>query len=264
MKMNINKSHCGPLFQVERSAKKLRKSEPLRRPTGMNREVYALLYSDTNTRWGRGVGERRWRVRDQYSDWSHCMKYLIGSQTSMCPFFILLVLFQCPSLADPHWHWVWLQTAQGTTRQETRETMEMDDLHKPCQTGQERHIFVQTKVTDVSFVLLHHQDGLQLCHWRRTTEENKEYPYAQFNKKLDIPTYSEDEYQVYCVCTVSLESCRSTYIWWTLTSQIIMWQTISTLYHGKLKHDERWDSHLTVSGVVQWYDDWLISYVCID
>ena len=30
--------------------KKLRKSEPLRRPTGMNREVYALLYSDTNTR----------------------------------------------------------------------------------------------------------------------------------------------------------------------------------------------------------------------
>ena len=75
----------------------------------------------------------------------------------------------------------------------------MDDLHKPCQTGQERHIFVQTKVTDVSFLLLHHQDGLQLCHWRRTTEENKEYPYAQFNKKLDIPTYSEDEYQVYCL-----------------------------------------------------------------
>ena len=30
--------------------KKLRKSEPLRGPTGMNREVYALLYSDTNTR----------------------------------------------------------------------------------------------------------------------------------------------------------------------------------------------------------------------
>ena len=25
--------------------KKLRKSEPLRRPTGMNREVYALLYN---------------------------------------------------------------------------------------------------------------------------------------------------------------------------------------------------------------------------
>ena len=31
----------------------------------------------------RRVGERRWRVRDQYSDWSHCMKYLIGSQTSV-------------------------------------------------------------------------------------------------------------------------------------------------------------------------------------
>ena len=85
------------------------------------------------------------------------------------------------------------------TRQESRETMEMDDLNKP---GQENHIFVQiiiiisnlsfvhksTRVTDVSFLLLHHQDGLQLCHWRRTTEENKEYPYAQFNKKLDIHT----------------------------------------------------------------------------
>ena len=43
----ITYSMFAAMFQ---DPKKLRKSEPLRRPTGMNREVYALLYSDTNTR----------------------------------------------------------------------------------------------------------------------------------------------------------------------------------------------------------------------
>ena len=43
----ITYSMFSAMFQ---EPKKLRKSEPLRRPTGMNCEVYALLYSDTNTR----------------------------------------------------------------------------------------------------------------------------------------------------------------------------------------------------------------------
>ena len=35
-----------------------------------------------------------------------------------------------------------------------------------------------------------------LSHWRRTADEGKEYPYAKFNKYLDIPTYTEEEYAV--------------------------------------------------------------------
>ena len=35
-----------------------------------------------------------------------------------------------------------------------------------------------------------------LSHWRRTADEGKEYPYAKFNKPLDIPAYTDEEYTV--------------------------------------------------------------------
>ena len=35
-----------------------------------------------------------------------------------------------------------------------------------------------------------------LYHWRHTTEEGKDYPFVQFNKKLPIPSYSDKEYTV--------------------------------------------------------------------
>ena len=44
--------------------------------------------------------------------------------------------------------------------------------------------------------LLPVQDNLTLYHWRRAADEGKEYPFAQFNKSLDIPTYTEEEYTV--------------------------------------------------------------------
>ena len=49
------------------------------------------------------------------------------------------------------------------------------------------------------------QDGLVLCHWRRVADEGKEYPFAKFNKSLDIPTYTEEEYTVSgsCDCHVT-------------------------------------------------------------
>uniref|UniRef100_A0A6P8HMQ4 DNA methyltransferase 1-associated protein 1 n=1 Tax=Actinia tenebrosa TaxID=6105 RepID=A0A6P8HMQ4_ACTTE len=40
-------------------------------------------------------------------------------------------------------------------------------------------------------------DGAMLRHWRRTTDEAKEYPFARFNKKVDVPTYTDEEYQMY-------------------------------------------------------------------
>ena len=42
----------------------------------------------------------------------------------------------------------------------------------------------------------HTQDGLVLNHWQRLTDEGKEYPFAKFNKSLDIPTYTEEDYTV--------------------------------------------------------------------
>ena len=40
------------------------------------------------------------------------------------------------------------------------------------------------------------QDGLVLSHWRRVADEGQTYPYSRFNKLVDVPTYSKEEYEV--------------------------------------------------------------------
>jgi len=39
------------------------------------------------------------------------------------------------------------------------------------------------------------KDGLVLHHWRRVQDEGKDYPFARFNKCVEVPTYTELEYQ---------------------------------------------------------------------
>ena len=39
------------------------------------------------------------------------------------------------------------------------------------------------------------RDGLVLHHWRRQADEGKDYPFAKFNKSIEVPTYTEAEYQ---------------------------------------------------------------------
>ena len=38
------------------------------------------------------------------------------------------------------------------------------------------------------------KDGLVLNHWRRVADEGKEYPFARFNKEVEVPSYSDVEY----------------------------------------------------------------------
>ncbi|RMX39209.1 hypothetical protein pdam_00024054 [Pocillopora damicornis] len=40
-------------------------------------------------------------------------------------------------------------------------------------------------------------DGAVLYHWRRVADEGKEYPFARFNKKVNVPSYTDEEYQLY-------------------------------------------------------------------
>lgn len=40
-------------------------------------------------------------------------------------------------------------------------------------------------------------DQAAFHHWRRVTDEPKEYPFAKFNKQLNIPTYSINEYNIH-------------------------------------------------------------------
>lgn len=41
------------------------------------------------------------------------------------------------------------------------------------------------------------KDGAMFFHWRRAAEEGKDYPFARFNKTVQVPVYSEQEYQLY-------------------------------------------------------------------
>lgn len=46
----------------------------------------------------------------------------------------------------------------------------------------------------MSFTNPARKDGLSLCHWKRAADEGKEYAFARFNKKLEMPTFSDAEY----------------------------------------------------------------------
>jgi len=43
------------------------------------------------------------------------------------------------------------------------------------------------------------KDNLVLHHWRRVMDEGKDYPFASFNKTIEVPTYTEVEYQLHLV-----------------------------------------------------------------
>ena len=40
------------------------------------------------------------------------------------------------------------------------------------------------------------QDSLVLSHWRRVADEGKPYPFTRFNKSVDVPSYTKEEYEV--------------------------------------------------------------------
>jgi len=40
-------------------------------------------------------------------------------------------------------------------------------------------------------------DGAVFNHWRRAEDEGKDYSFAKFNRKIQIPVYSEQEYHQY-------------------------------------------------------------------
>lgn len=45
------------------------------------------------------------------------------------------------------------------------------------------------------------KDGAVFHHWRRVADEGLEYPFVRFNKVIDVPTYSDLEYQQHLLCS---------------------------------------------------------------
>lgn len=112
----------------QKEPKKIKKTEPMmKRPTGMNREVYALLYSDNKD----------------------------SSATSLMP----------------------TDTGCGYRQPKAR-------------LGR-KHV---RSWKWMPFTNPARQDGLTLQHWRRVADEGKDYAFAQFNKSVDVPVYTDEEY----------------------------------------------------------------------
>ena len=49
----------------------------------------------------------------------------------------------------------------------------------------------------MSFTNPGRRDGLVLHHWRRAADEGKEYPFGRFNKKIELPTFTDNEYNAH-------------------------------------------------------------------
>ncbi len=41
------------------------------------------------------------------------------------------------------------------------------------------------------------RDGLVLYHWRRAADEGREYPFAKYNRRLEMPVFNDMEYQAH-------------------------------------------------------------------
>lgn len=40
-------------------------------------------------------------------------------------------------------------------------------------------------------------DGAIFHHWKRVSDDSREYPFAKFNKQLNIPAYTLNEYNTH-------------------------------------------------------------------
>ncbi|XP_063056288.1 DNA methyltransferase 1-associated protein 1 [Engraulis encrasicolus] len=123
----INKKDI--LNSDKKKVKKTTETLTFKRPEGMHREVYALLYSDKN--------------RDAPP--------LLPSDTTQ-GYRTVKAKLGCKKVRP----WKWMPFANPARR-----------------------------------------DGAIFHHWRRAAEEGKDYPFARFNKTVQVPVYSEQEYQMY-------------------------------------------------------------------
>ncbi|XP_063603701.1 DNA methyltransferase 1-associated protein 1-like [Penaeus indicus] len=82
------------------------------------------------------------------------------------------------------------------------------------------------------------KDGAVFYHWRRACDEGKEYPFAMFNKKVELLTYSDSEYGEHL-----LSDC------WTRTETDTLFELCQRFdLRWPVIHD-RWPSHLTARSI---------------
>ncbi|XP_004926554.1 DNA methyltransferase 1-associated protein 1 [Bombyx mandarina] len=116
------------IIHGDKNKKKYVTAKAVKRPEGMHREVFALLYNDNK---------------------------------------------ELPPL---------LPTDTGKAYKQTKARLGMRKVRK----------WVWAPFTNPA-----RKDNAVFHHWKRASDEAKEYPFAQFNKQVSIPSYSESEYNQY-------------------------------------------------------------------
>ncbi|XP_049867847.1 DNA methyltransferase 1-associated protein 1 [Pectinophora gossypiella] len=116
------------IIHGDKNKKKYVTAKAVKRPEGMHREVFALLYNDNN---------------------------------------------ELPPL---------LPTDTGKAYKQTKAKLGMRKVRK----------WQWAPFTNPA-----RKDNAVFYHWKRASDEPKEYPFAQFNKQVSIPSYSESEYNQY-------------------------------------------------------------------
>uniref|UniRef100_A0A0P4WIS0 DNA methyltransferase 1-associated protein 1 n=1 Tax=Scylla olivacea TaxID=85551 RepID=A0A0P4WIS0_SCYOL len=82
------------------------------------------------------------------------------------------------------------------------------------------------------------KDGAVFYHWRRTCDEGKEYPFAMFNKKVELLSYSDAEYSEHLLCEG-----------WTRAETDILFELCHRFdLRWPVIHD-RWPPHLTARSI---------------
>lgn len=114
------------IIHGDKVKKKYVTAKAVKRPEGMHREVFALLYNDSNK--------------------------------------------DLPPL---------LPTDTGKAYKQTKAKLGMRKVRK----------WIWAPFTNPA-----RKDNAVFYHWKRVSDETKEYPFAQFNKQVSIPSYSESEY----------------------------------------------------------------------
>uniref|UniRef100_A0A672JPD4 DNA methyltransferase 1-associated protein 1 n=1 Tax=Salarias fasciatus TaxID=181472 RepID=A0A672JPD4_SALFA len=143
----------------KKKTKKSTETLTFKRPEGMHREVYALLYSDKkyvcivcNRKHKRKKKSTRTKMNHSfYSIFYRDAPPLLPSDTTQ-GYRTVKAKLGCKKVRP----WKWMPFTNPARR-----------------------------------------DGAIFHHWRRVAEEGKDYPFARFNKTVQVPVYSEQEYQMH-------------------------------------------------------------------
>ncbi|KAK9371377.1 hypothetical protein V1509DRAFT_614482 [Lipomyces kononenkoae] len=80
-------------------------------------------------------------------------------------------------------------------------------------------------------------DDLELYHWVRGAPSNDEYPFAKFNKPVDVPTFSKEEYDK-CLADTAWTSRETEYLFDLCREYDLRWLVVQDRYDYEPEENE--------------------------